>query len=102
MSQRDHINYICAVNKISSHKHNVSQSMWSLNISLQIEGMTNLQVNILLMNTLPFTDIINYDWNIVGLDVSEKRNFFQEQYEVINESIHELAEGIMHLDLLIQ
>jgi DNA-binding ferritin-like protein len=71
-------------------------------ISLQVEGMTNLQVNILLMNTLPFTDIINYDWNIVGLDVSEKRNFFQEQYEAINESIHELAEGIMHLDLLIQ
>lgn len=71
-------------------------------ISLQIEGMTNLQVNILLMNTLPFTNMRNYAWNIVELDVSENHNFFEEQYEAINESIHELAEGIMHLDLLIQ
>ena len=44
----------------------------------------------------------NYDWNIVELDVSENHNFFEEQYEAINEIIDELAEGVKHLDLLIQ
>ncbi|HEX5975649.1 MAG TPA: hypothetical protein VFY68_00150 [Nitrososphaeraceae archaeon] len=49
-----------------------------------------------------FTEIRNYDWNIVEFDVSEKHNFFEEQYEAINETIDELAESIKHLDLLIQ
>ena len=49
-----------------------------------------------------FTDITNYDWNIVELDVIANHNFFEEQYEAINEIIDELAEGIKHLDLLIQ
>lgn len=41
-----------------------------------------------------FTEIRNYDWNIVEFDVSEKHNFFEEQYEAINETIDELAESI--------
>ena len=49
-----------------------------------------------------FTDIRNYDWNIVELDVSENHNFFEEQYEAINEIIDELAEGIKHIDPLTQ
>ena len=48
-----------------------------------------------------FTEIRNYDWNIIESDFSEKHKFFQEQYEAIDEIIDEVAEGIKDFQLIL-
>ena len=55
-------------------------------------------LNILLADEyLLFTKTRNYHWNVVGKDFKERHEFFQQQYEKLDEMIDEIAERTRQL-----
>ncbi len=56
------------------------------------KGVVNILNTLLADEYLLFTKTRNYHWNVVGKDFKERHDFFQQQYEQINEIIDEVAE----------
>lgn len=55
-------------------------------------------LNILISDEyLLYTKTRNYHWNVVGKDFKERHDFFQEQYEKLDEMIDETAERTRQL-----
>ncbi len=72
------------------------------NVDIGIESENRKEV-VGILNTLLadeyvlYTKTRNYHWNVVGKDFKERHEFFQEQYEKLDEMIDEIAERTRQL-----
>lgn len=72
------------------------------NLDIGIESENRKEV-VGILNTLLadeyvlYTKTRNYHWNVVGKDFKERHEFFQEQYEKLDEMIDEIAERTRQL-----
>lgn len=67
------------------------------NVDIGIEessrkGVVGILNTLLADEYVLFTKTRNYHWNVVGKDFKERHEFFQEQYEKLDEIIDEIAE----------
>ncbi|MGH7358387.1 MAG: Dps family protein [Candidatus Rokuibacteriota bacterium] len=67
----------------------------NLNIGLeagQREGVVGLLSTLLADEYVLYTKTRNYHWNVVGPQFNDLHKFFQDQYEVLDDVIDEVAE----------
>lgn len=62
-----------------------------------IKGVVPILNTLLADEYVLYTKTRNYHWNVVGKDFKERHEFFQEQYEQVNEMIDEIAERTRQL-----
>ena len=72
------------------------------NVDIGIESENRKEVVGILKTLLAdeyvlYTKTRNYHWNVVGKDFKERHDFFQEQYEKLDEMIDEIAERTRQL-----
>ena len=72
------------------------------NVDIGIEsenrkGVVGILNTLLADEYILYTKTRNYHWNVVGKDFKERHEFFQEQYEKLDEMIDEIAERTRQL-----
>jgi starvation-inducible DNA-binding protein len=63
-----------------------------------VEESDNILNNILCDEYILYTKTRNYHWNVVSPHFNDRHEFFQEQYEIIDEIIDEVAERARQLN----
>jgi starvation-inducible DNA-binding protein len=58
----------------------------------QREGVVALLSALLADEYVLYTKTRNYHWNVVGLQFNDLHNFFQDQYEALNDVVDDVAE----------
>src|SRR5687768_4151381 len=79
----------------------VKKSNIDINIGLSEEslnGVIKILNNVLCDEYVLYTKTRNYHWNVVGLHFHDRHEFFQEQYEILDEIIDEVAERARQLN----
>jgi starvation-inducible DNA-binding protein len=61
------------------------------------KGVISILNTLLADEYVLYTKTRNYHWNVVGKDFKERHDFFQEQYEKVDEMIDEIAERARQL-----
>ncbi|MGD9673410.1 MAG: Dps family protein [Candidatus Nitrosocosmicus sp.] len=62
-----------------------------------VKGVVTILNTLLADEYVLYTKTRNYHWNVVGKDFKERHEFFQEQYEKLDEMIDEIAERTRQL-----
>lgn len=78
----------------------VSNIRENLDIGIEVENRKEVVrlLNILLADEyILFTKSRNYHWNVVGKDFKERHEFFQQQYEQLDQIIDDVAERVRQL-----
>lgn len=76
-------------------KNQLDQLKENVDIGIEEEnrkGIVAILNTLLADEYLLFTKTRNYHWNVVGKDFKERHEFFQEQYEKLDQLIDEIAE----------
>jgi starvation-inducible DNA-binding protein len=68
-----------------------------IQISENRKGVVAILNTLLADEYILYTKTRNYHWNVVGKDFKERHEFFQEQYEKLDEMIDEIAERTRQL-----
>jgi starvation-inducible DNA-binding protein len=63
-----------------------------------LNGVVQILNNVLCDEYVLYTKTRNYHWNVVGPHFHDRHEFFQEQYEIIDEIIDEVAERARQLN----
>jgi starvation-inducible DNA-binding protein len=63
-----------------------------------LNGVIQILNNVLCDEYVLYTKTRNYHWNVVGPHFNDRHEFFQEQYEIIDEIIDEVAERARQLN----
>ena len=79
--------------QINEMKENVDIGIESENR----KGVVGILNTLLADEYILYTKTRNYHWNVVGKDFKERHEFFQEQYEKLDEMIDEIAERTRQL-----
>ncbi len=87
------IYYIMLEKQINEMRENVDIGIESENRK-EVVGILN---TLLADEYVLYTKTRNYHWNVVGKDFKERHEFFQEQYEKLDEMIDEIAERTRQL-----
>jgi starvation-inducible DNA-binding protein len=72
-----------------------------INIGLpeeSLNGIIQILNNVLCDEYVLYTKTRNYHWNVVGPHFHDRHEFFQEQYEILDEIIDEVAERARQLN----
>ena len=78
----------------------VKKSNIGISIGLSEEslnGVIKILNNVLCDEYVLYTKTRNYHWNIIGPQFHDRHEFFQEQYEILDEIIDEVAERTRQL-----
>ncbi|MGI9011807.1 MAG: Dps family protein [Nitrososphaeraceae archaeon] len=79
----------------------VKKSNMEISIGLSEEslnGVIQILNNLLCDEYVLYTKTINYHWNVIGPYFHDRHEFFQEQYEILDEIIDEVAERARQLN----
>ena len=79
----------------------VKKSIIDINIGLSedsLNGVIQILNNVLCDEYVLYTKTRNYHWNVVGPHFNDRHKFFQEQYEILDEIIDEVAERARSLN----
>ena len=79
----------------------VKKSNIDINIGLSEEslnGVIKILNNVLCDEYVLYTKSRNYHWNVIGPHFHDRHEFFQEQYEILDEIIDEVAERARQLN----
>jgi starvation-inducible DNA-binding protein len=63
-----------------------------------LNGVVQILNNVLCDEYVLYTKTRNYHWNVVGPHFHDRHEFFQEQYEILDEIIDEVAERARQLN----
>jgi starvation-inducible DNA-binding protein len=63
-----------------------------------LNGVIQILNNVLCDEYVLYTKTRNYHWNVVGPHFHDRHEFFQEQYEILDEIIDEVAERARQLN----
>ena len=95
------IKIILYVRKIKIESTLARKSNIDINIGLaedSLNGVIKILNNILCDEYILYTKTWNYHWNVVGPHFNDRHEFFQEQYEILDEIIDEIAERARKLN----
>ena len=79
----------------------VKKSNIEIDIGLSEEslnGVIQILNNVLCDEYVLYTKTRNYHWNVIGPQFHDRHEFFQEQYEILDEIIDEVAERTRQLN----
>ena len=79
----------------------VKKSNIGISIGLSEEslnGVIKILNNVLCDEYVLYTKTRNYHWNVIGPHFHDRHEFFQEQYEILDEIIDEVAERTRQLN----
>jgi starvation-inducible DNA-binding protein len=79
----------------------VKKSNMEISIGLSEEslnGVIKILNNVLCDEYVLYTKTRNYHWNVIGPQFHDRHEFFQEQYEILDEIIDEVAERTRQLN----